>query len=108
MSGSDPYDWLQSWYVAQCNGDWEHRHGIRLETMDNPGWLLTIDLVGTPLEGKPFQTIRQGVPCNDLAQWQACGSWRVCEVAESRFKGACGPLDLAAVIDDFRRWSLSP
>jgi Immunity protein 53 len=29
---------LQSWYVAQCNGDWEHTCGISIETVDNPGW----------------------------------------------------------------------
>ncbi|GHB54781.1 hypothetical protein GCM10010331_48120 [Streptomyces xanthochromogenes] len=31
-------DRLQSWYSAQCNGDWEHEWGIKIDTLDNPGW----------------------------------------------------------------------
>ena len=27
---------LQSWYQSQCDGDWEHEFGIRIETLDNP------------------------------------------------------------------------
>jgi hypothetical protein len=30
--------WLEQWYFRQCNGDWEHTHGIIIETLDNPGW----------------------------------------------------------------------
>jgi len=28
---------LQEWYLEQCNGDWEHEFGIKIETLDNPG-----------------------------------------------------------------------
>lgn len=40
--------WLQNWYAAQTNGDWEHEFGVQIETLDNPGWYLAIDLAGTP------------------------------------------------------------
>ena len=40
-------DWLQSWYEKQCNSDWEHNYGIKIETLDNPGWSITVDLVDT-------------------------------------------------------------
>jgi hypothetical protein len=30
------------WYTKQCNGDWEHSYGIRIDTIDNPGWSLTL------------------------------------------------------------------
>ncbi len=43
-------DWLQNWYAGQCDGDWEHEFGIKIETIDNPGWSITIDLTGTKLE----------------------------------------------------------
>ena len=33
---------LNTWYLAQVNGDWEHKYGISLETLDNPGWKLEI------------------------------------------------------------------
>jgi Immunity protein 53 len=38
-----PFDRLQVWYLAQCDGDWEHRHGVTIGTLDNPGWSLRID-----------------------------------------------------------------
>lgn len=44
-------NWLQQWYINNCDGDWEHENGIHIETLDNPGWSITIDLNGTELEG---------------------------------------------------------
>jgi hypothetical protein len=43
--------WLQVWYKSQCNGDWEHQHGIKINTLDNPRWDLKIDIYNTDLEG---------------------------------------------------------
>ena len=43
-------NWLQNWFDAQCDSDWEHGNGIRIETIDNPGWNIEIDLNGTHLE----------------------------------------------------------
>ena len=43
-------DWLNKWYEEQCNGEWEHSYGIKIETIDNPGWHLTIDLSDTPYQ----------------------------------------------------------
>jgi len=40
---------LQDWYFAQCNGDWEHRYGVTISTLDNPGWTLEVDLTNTCL-----------------------------------------------------------
>ena len=46
----DSIQWLQSWYQEQCDNDWEHQYGIKIDSLDNPGWVVTIDLAGTPLE----------------------------------------------------------
>jgi hypothetical protein len=35
---------LEACYLRQCNGDWEHLYGITIETLDNAGWSVTIDL----------------------------------------------------------------
>ncbi len=43
-------NWLQNWYENQCDLDWEHDYGIRIETLDNPGWSIEIDLVDTNVE----------------------------------------------------------
>ncbi|MDJ1482791.1 immunity 53 family protein [Cytophagaceae bacterium YF14B1] len=42
--------WLEDWYANECNGDWEHGFGIKIETLDNPVWNVTIDLEETALE----------------------------------------------------------
>lgn len=38
---------LAKWHRAQCNGDWEHMYGVTIETTDNPGWWVKIELDGT-------------------------------------------------------------
>lgn len=52
MNSPDVLSFVGEWYKEQCNGDWEHQYGIRLETLDNPGWFLKVDLVETPLQGR--------------------------------------------------------
>jgi hypothetical protein len=41
--------WLQGWYAAHCNGDWEHQNGIEIGTLDNPGGTFQVDLQDTDL-----------------------------------------------------------
>lgn len=45
-------EWLNNWYRSNCNGDWEHSYGVKIDTLDNPGWEFRADLVDTPHEGK--------------------------------------------------------
>lgn len=32
---------IQNWFAERCDGFWEHRLGVSIESTDNPGWLLT-------------------------------------------------------------------
>jgi hypothetical protein len=32
---------IERWFKERCDGMWEHRFSITIETTDNPGWLLT-------------------------------------------------------------------
>ena len=41
--------WLEGWFKETCDGDREHAYGIIIETIDNPGWSMHVDLAGTPL-----------------------------------------------------------
>jgi hypothetical protein len=76
----DSLAWLMRWYVAECNGDWEHSYGIRIDTLDNAGWRLRIELRETDLQGKPFSRLEHGEPADDLEEWRRVGSWWVAEV----------------------------
>lgn len=35
---------IEKLFNQQCDGDWEHEYGIKIETLDNPGWNVKIDL----------------------------------------------------------------
>ncbi|MBM4076259.1 MAG: hypothetical protein FJ267_11540 [Planctomycetes bacterium] len=42
-SESNDIQILDEWYQRKCDGMWEHRRGVRIETCDNPGWLVIFD-----------------------------------------------------------------
>ena len=54
----DAIKWLQEWYKSNCDGDWEHLFGVQITTLDNPGWLIEIDLTDTDEEEKDFCDIK--------------------------------------------------
>lgn len=96
--------WLSQWYLSQCDNDWEHSYGVKIDTLDNPGWSLKINLTDTEMLGRSFEPVEQGQPSGDLNQWQQTGSWWVARVEDDAFYVACGPLDLSAAVGIFRRW----
>ncbi|GAA2482127.1 immunity 53 family protein [Winogradskya humida] len=89
------WTWLQAWYATQCNGDWEHEFGIRIETLDNPGWTIVIDLGDTALEDKPYE--RQEIHRSEH-------DWIFTRVESRQFTASCGPLNLGEVLHLFRCW----
>lgn len=93
---NDDLIWLLQWYSNQCDGDWEHEYGVRIGTLDNPGWRLRISLVGTELENKKFNEIKLERSEND---------WLFCFVAEGHFEGACGLFNLPDALKIFRNWA---
>ena len=46
---------IEDWYRAQCDDEWEHQFGMKIDPLDNPGWSVEIDLKGTNLEGTAAQ-----------------------------------------------------
>ncbi|MEU0544681.1 immunity 53 family protein [Nocardia sp. NPDC005978] len=89
-------DWLQSWYAAQCDGDWEHGWGVRIETLDNPGWLVEINLEQTDLEDQKYP--RQQI---DRSEHDWVHAW----TAGQTFRLACGPRNLTEALALFRVWA---
>ena len=87
---------LQSWYLDQCDGDWEHQYGVSIGTLDNPGWFLRVDLRGTALESRAF------VAVEDL---EADSEWMQCKVENEVFEAHCGPTMLSAAIVAFLEWA---
>ena len=96
---TDPLRRLEKWYLARCDGDWEHSHGVRISTLDNPGWQLAIDLGETPLANKTFKSVESEVDGNN---------WFHCRVRNSTFEGAGGPFNLTDLIETFLEWARQP
>lgn len=94
----DNFYWLQKWYNSQCNGDWEHGNNIRISTLDNPGWSISINLEETKLQDMPFQEIKIDRTEND---------WLICFLRQGKFEGRCGPINLSEVIEIFHKWAES-
>lgn len=86
---------LQKWYLAHCNGDWEHDFGIVIETLDNPGWSVRIDLAGTVMEDVPYPSVETS---------DGDTVWLVCELRDGQWQGHCGPLQLEQVLSEFFTW----
>jgi hypothetical protein len=90
---------IQAWYASHCDGVWEHDHGVTITTLDNPGWHVLVDLVGTSLENCPFAELHR--------EGQANGEWIRVRKVSGRIEGACGPTSLAVVLAEFLRWAES-
>lgn len=91
-----PVNFLQNWFQRQCDGFWERSHGVTLETLDTPGWLVTIDLTDTALE-------KQLMP--KLSRERSERDWIVCEVANGQFRGQGDPQKLMDILQVFQSWA---
>jgi tRNA(adenine34) deaminase len=95
----DNLEWLEAWYQSQCDGAWEHNHGIQLESLRQPGWRLTIRLAGTSAENASPQRMNFD---------SSGGEWIDCTISPERFEGAGDPRRLEQIIGVFRRWVEAP
>jgi len=92
----DVLEWLSQWFSSYCDEDWEHGYGIRIETLDNPGWSVLIALEGTNLENISFEKIAVD---NNNSDWLIC--W-----VENGFFNGCGDLSkLRKIVEIFKEWS---
>lgn len=42
---------IDNWFQTRCNGEWKHRFGVKIESTDNPGWLLTFKEINVMQDG---------------------------------------------------------
>lgn len=93
---SEVISFLERWFEAHADGEWEHDEGITIESLDNPGWYLTISLLGTELEGvtRAKRAIDDGSP-----------DWVHCWSDGCQFVVAAGPLGLTRALAEFRAFA---
>ena len=83
---------LQLWYSKQCDGSWEHQHGVSIDTLDNPGWAVVIDLAHTDLRSMQMEPVVEEIDEQD---------WLHCKIENGKFVGNGGPLKLDAILQFF-------
>ena len=83
---------LQDWFGAECNGDWEHSYGFRLETLDNPGWTFEADLTETRLAD--LEIARQRLDRTE-------SDWVQFEVSQGKYIACGGTFNLAEMLQRF-------
>lgn len=93
---------IQEWFRQHCNGEWEHSQGIRIESCDNPGWWVHIELKGSPLAGKPFTRISRGISDDKMETEE---EWLYCEVKDQVFDAAGDPAKLKVIFRTFLNWA---
>ncbi len=108
---------LQNWFDSQCDGEWEHHHGVSIETLDNPGWRVKIDVNGTRLAGRAFSLVSKNVSQGFIDQSMGkikppfvvasplSNVWMVCFVKENKFEGAGDASQLDTLLSLFLDWA---
>jgi hypothetical protein len=95
---------LQNWFAAQCDGEREHQYGITIESCDNPGWWVKIDLAGTSLQSQYYPPVRENV---DDADCQLGTRWLCCRVTEHQWHGSGDETKLPLILQCFLDWAES-
>lgn len=89
----DNLSWLATWFASQCDGEWESDYGLTLESVNNPGWALGIDLDGTGIDPDAFTTV---------ADQRTEHDWVEAKVMDGVFHGGCSPENLNELVGIFR------
>ncbi|KUL23378.1 Imm53 family immunity protein [Streptomyces regalis] len=93
--GTNALAGLVRWYRSQCDGDWEHEYGVRLASLDNPGWHIEVDLLETDAEGRLMPKRR-----TDDGQ----GKWLVAWSDGEMFRASCDPGSLPEMLGLFQEF----
>ncbi len=83
---------IQNWYNSCCDGEWEHDFGFKICTLDNPGWIVEINLNSTRSENVQFENIKIERSKND---------WVHCSIKDNVFMGYGGPKNLQEILGIF-------
>ena len=88
---------IQDWYKSNCNGDWEYDWGVKIGTIDNPGWSVEINLNATILESKRFKEVKYNYKKED--------DWYRCWIENKAWRGVGSPQHLETILKIFLDWA---
>jgi hypothetical protein len=82
---------LQNWNLTNCDGNWEHSYGVSINTLDNPGWTIKIDLSDTCLQDLHY----------DKEVDNGTFDWFFIKVADKVLKASGDPTKLTTILTIF-------
>ena len=85
--------WLENWFFQNCDENWD-KEKIFIETIDNPGWLLTFKLIKSSYENKTLDKMIERTE----------EDWIDCIIKNNKLTIAGGPFNLSEIIHYFRNW----
>ncbi|MEC5145915.1 immunity 53 family protein [Chitinophaga sp. 212800010-3] len=86
--------WIENWFASQCDGNWEYVYGVKIYTLDNPGWSVEIDLEGTELADLEMEVQVFGDPAGK--------DWHSFLVADAVFRAGGDPGKLELLLNLFK------
>jgi hypothetical protein len=98
---------LADCHRRHCDGEREHWYGITIQTTDNPGWWVKVDLTGTVLAMRRFERVAEGVDNNgypSAPRWLHC-QVSDCQVSGHVWHGAGDVSRLEEIVSRFLRWA---
>lgn len=90
---TNQFEWLQQFFLSNCNGEWEHSYGCKIDTMSDPGWFFQFDLMETQHAGKFLE------PLEDQSSALV---WLRCKLEDGVFTAQCSPRRLGECIEILR------
>jgi Immunity protein 53 len=97
VAGAELVEWLEGWYQAQCDGDWEHQKASRSERWTTLAGELKSTFKGQHSNGASFQSLMSA-----LGQTTTGSD---CRTSDGRFLGHGGARNLAEILSIFRGWA---
>jgi hypothetical protein len=90
--------WLNIWIKKHWVQNNKNKNLIKIGTLDNPGWCIKINIIGTELENKNFK---------DLELNRDENNWLFCRVKNGIFEGFGGINNLMELIHVFQKWTIN-
>lgn len=84
---------IQKWYVEQCDGNWEHSYSIKIESLDNPGWYIAIDLMDSSAELAKDTIINSEIDDNN---------WYNIQIKNGQYIASGDPMKLFFLLEKFK------
>jgi Immunity protein 53 len=96
MTAREPtaIDLLCGWYKSNCNDSWEHQFGVTIESLDNPGWTLRVDIEDTKFSTREFGALKISRSGDDRLD---------CRIESGQFVAFGGVGNLTEIIEVFLR-----